>query len=235
MSHKNPGAKEHVKRRKLEEGSVIPEEKMEESGGGGSDSTSSRVSMRSLMSVTLELWGNPRLRADSGTKLTEQVMQQHMVHYKETGNLFRYDEGEFKRRAGATASKEWVEACGSLMRLSKNDMKVIEELPLVGEVCEECDGGFSYTAALVSAQFARFRWALRECSRRYLGAEKAREEQWREKEEAVAKNEELMEKLERLTEEMERVELEREQLRAALAAREEHGGGDPSSSPEQCA
>lgn len=171
MSTHNPGAKENIKRRKMEEGSGNPEEVREESGRGVSDGASSRDSSRGLMSTTLALWGDPKVRSNTGIELVKQAKQHHREHHEETGNLFRHDERALKRKVRSATAEEWVGACKSLMLLSENNMKTIEGI-FTSEICETCEGGSAYTMVLAGTQFRRFRWALREYSRRYLGAGK---------------------------------------------------------------
>lgn len=215
MSHNNPGAKECVKRRKVEEGTS---ESKEEKGRGRSRSTSSRKSCESSTSASTTTKRRPEVWSSTGKKMVERATEYLEEFHEKNNGLFRSARA-FGEKAKYLAEEEWVTACRSLRYLSKKNSETIEEMATSEEFCERCKGGSDYTAALASTQFGWFRWALQEFSSRYIWVVKNGREL--KKEEMVKNDEEWEEKLRRLAEEKKEVELERGQLRAALATRGE--------------
>lgn len=143
----------------------------------------------------------------------------------------------FNEMATSMAAKDWDRACKTLMhQLEESAIDLDDPDPPV-KFCERCRETASGIAEPASALIKKSQHALRECSRRYLRALRDLDSE-RVQVEGMAKRsaqrEEELRRLDRekreveketrrLAEEKREVEREREQLRVALATREESG------------
>lgn len=207
MSFQNSGGKNNgKKRRKLKEetGGSREEESREESG-----SAPSYDSRENLASASPTIGRGPEIRTASGKEIAERAAEYLEKFHRETKDVFRDVETfeTFEEKAPDQQEEEWEETCQALRHLSRRNARIVEEMSTSEESCGRCRGGSAFTADLVATQFMRFRWALREAIERYRGAR----QRWEEKLMSI-----LEEKME--------AERERDQLRSALAEREEESG-----------